>query len=166
MTSSLLELLIAAKIYVPFIGFMVLKTTGLSSRFQHKNWFWKIYIGSRDIRQNMSKFEGLVWFVKFWHIYVNIFWSNAYFSKPIFALKPWAQAGRFEYNEPYNRKTFFFTLIRGSWNFQRICGGSKKFWNWKILSPLFHLLMSQIFPKERNFSSKNELLTLPYCSIG
>ena len=41
---------------------------------------------------------------------------GAYFSKPIFALKPWAQAGRFEYHEAYNRKNFFFTH-KGSGNF-------------------------------------------------
>ena len=90
------------------MGFMVLKTTGLSSRFQRKNRFWKIRIGSRDIDQNVAKFEGLVWQVKFQHILLNISGSGAYFSKPIFALKPWAQAGRFEYNEPYKRKTFYF----------------------------------------------------------
>ena len=45
---------------------------------------------------------------KFWHIFINILEPDAYFSKPIFALKPWAQAGRFEYNEPYKLKTFFF----------------------------------------------------------
>ena len=43
------------------------------------------------------------------YIFANISGPDAYFSKPIFALKPWAQAGRFEYNEPYKRKTFFLT---------------------------------------------------------
>ena len=51
---------------------------------------------------------GLVWQVEFRHIFINILGPDAYFSKPIFALKPSAQAGRFEYNEPYKRKTFFF----------------------------------------------------------
>ena len=39
--------------------------------------------------------------------------SNLHFlnlSKLIFALKPWVQAGRFEYHEPYNPKNFFFDL--------------------------------------------------------
>ena len=35
---------------------------------------------------------------------------GAYFSKPIFALKPWVQVGRFEYHEPYNPKNFFSDL--------------------------------------------------------
>ena len=43
------------------IGFMVLKTTGLSSRFQRKNWFLKISTGSKDITKNIPKYEGLVW---------------------------------------------------------------------------------------------------------
>ena len=136
---------------VRIIGFMVFKSTGSDSWFQRKNRFWKIYIGSRDIRQNMSKFEGLVWFVKFWHIFVNILGSDAYFSKPIFALKPWAQAGRFEYNEPCSRKTFFLTIIRGSWNFQRICGGSIKFRNQKLLFPLIPYTQEPISLLERNF---------------
>ena len=37
--------------------------------------------------------------------------SNTYFSKPIFALKPWVQAICFEYHEPYNRKNFFRTYL-------------------------------------------------------
>ena len=88
--------------------FMVLKMTGLSSRFQHKNRFWKICIGSQDIDKNVSEFDLPNQTFKFWHIFINILGPDAYFSKPIFALKPWAQAGRFEYNEPYKRKTFFF----------------------------------------------------------
>ena len=30
---------------------------------------------------------------------------------PIFALKPWIQAGHFEYHEPYNSKKFVFGLV-------------------------------------------------------
>ena len=45
-----------------------------------------------NIGQNVLKFEGLVWQVKFRHIFINILGPDAYFSKPIFALKPWAQA--------------------------------------------------------------------------
>ena len=48
------------------------------------------------------------------YVFPNISGPDAYFSKPIFALKPWAQAGRFEYHEPYNQKTFFPDLFRGS----------------------------------------------------
>ena len=103
-----LDPLIRQKKIVSFIGFMVLKTTGLSSRFQCKNRFWKIRTESRDIGQNVSKYEGLVWRPEFGHILVNISGPYAYFSKPIFALKPWAQAGRFEYHEAYKRNKKFF----------------------------------------------------------
>ena len=65
----------------------------------------------------MAKFEGLGWQVKFWHIFIDILGPDVYFSKPIFALKPWAQASRFEYNKPYNWKNFFSDLFKGSWNF-------------------------------------------------
>ena len=40
----------------------------------------------------------------------NILGSDAYFSKPIFALKLWAQARRFEYHEPHKRNENFFEL--------------------------------------------------------
>ena len=92
---------------------MVLKTTGLSSRFQRKNRLWKICTGSRNIDQNVPKFVGLVWRPDFWHILLNISGLGEYFSKPIFALKPWAQAGRFKYHEPYKRNNFFFSYKGG-----------------------------------------------------
>ena len=43
------------------------------------------------------------------YLFAKISGSNAYFSKPFFALKPWVQAGRFEYHEPYNWKNLFWT---------------------------------------------------------
>ena len=55
-----------------------------------------------------SKYEGLVLLPEFWHILVNISGPSAYFSKPIFALKPWVQAGCFEYHEPYNRNSYYY----------------------------------------------------------
>ena len=97
------------------MGFMVLKTTGLSSRFQRKNQFWKICTGSRDIDQNVPKYEGLVWLPEFRHKLFNISGLIAYFSKPIFALKPWAQAGRFEYHEPHKRNKFFLSYKGPIW---------------------------------------------------
>ena len=36
---------------------MVFQTTGMSSHFQCKNWFWKICTESQDINQNKSKFR-------------------------------------------------------------------------------------------------------------
>ena len=62
--------------------------TGLSSRFQRKNWFKKIWNGSQDIGQNVPKYAGLVWRPKFWHILVNFLGPGAYYSKPIFVFKP------------------------------------------------------------------------------
>ena len=94
---------------VQIMGFMVFKSTGLDSRFQRKNRFWKICTGSRDIGQNMSNFAGLVWKADFGHFFGNILGLRTYFSKPIFALKPWVRAGWFEYHEPHNRNNFFFT---------------------------------------------------------
>ena len=67
---------------------MVLKTTGLSSRSQPKNWYKKICAGSRDIGQNVQKNAGLVWEPDFWRVLLNISGPGAYFSKQIFALKP------------------------------------------------------------------------------
>ena len=95
---------------LPIIGFMVLKTTGLSPRFQCKNRFWKICIGSRDIGKKVANFRRFAWTAKFGYFFANISGLGAYFSKPIFALKRWAPAGRFEYHEAYNRKNLFFDL--------------------------------------------------------
>ena len=88
---------------------MVFKTTGSDSRFQCKNWFWKIYTESWDIRQNVSKKWLPNQTSKIWHVFANISGLGAYFSNPIFELKPWVRAGRFEYHEPYNLNNFFFT---------------------------------------------------------
>ena len=60
---------------------MVFKSTGLDSRFQRKNRFWKICTGSRDIGQNMSTFAGLVWKSDFGHFFGNILGLRTYFSK-------------------------------------------------------------------------------------
>ena len=103
----------------PFIGFMVLKTTSLSSWFQLKNRFSKICIGSRDNSQDVSKFGLPNQTFPFWHKLTNILEVNAYFSKLTFALKPWTHAGSFEYHEPYKRNNFFF-YKGGSYNFQQI----------------------------------------------
>ena len=54
---------------VPFIGFMVLKTTGLSPRFQRKNPFWKICIRSRDIGKKVTNFRNFAWKAKFGYFF-------------------------------------------------------------------------------------------------
>ena len=99
----------ASKKNVRIIGFMVFKTIGSDSRFQRKNRFWKICTESRDIGQNMWNFAGLIWKADFGNVLADISGLGAYFSKPIFAFKPWFKAGRFEYHEPYNPNKFFFT---------------------------------------------------------
>ena len=103
--------------------FMVLKTTGLSSRSQRKNRFWKICTGSQDIKQNVPKSGSPNQTCIFWDVLANISGPVAYFSKPIFALKPWAQAGCFEYHEPYKRNKFFFSY-KGGCQYQRGPGPS------------------------------------------
>ena len=116
---------------------MVFKSTGLDSRFQRKKRFWKICTESRDIDQNVSNFAWLVWKADFG----NILGLSAYFSKPIFALKPWVQAGWFEYHETLNMNKFFFAFK----------GGGTKLKNHKIARhsagnalkfPIFFLLHS------------------------
>ena len=89
---------------------MVLKTTGLSPRFQRKNRFWNICTESWDIGKNVSDFSFSSKMSKISYLFANISGPDANFSQPIFALKPWAQAGRFEYHEAYNRKKLFFDL--------------------------------------------------------
>ena len=95
---------------VRIIGFMVFKSTSSDSRFQHKNRFWKICTESWDITQNVSIFAGLVCKADFWHFFGNTLGLSAYFSKPLFTLKSWVRAGRFEYHEPYNSNIFLFTF--------------------------------------------------------
>ena len=92
---------------------MVLKTTNLSPRSQPKNRYQNKCTGSRDTDQNVQKYAGLVWEPNFCHVLLNISRPGAYFSKPIAALKPLAQAGRFEYHEPYKWNEFFFSYKRG-----------------------------------------------------
>ena len=104
--------LISYKKIPPIKGFRVLKTSGLNPGFQHKNRVGKICTESWVIGKNVSKYAGLVWRPWSWHILINISGPGAYFSKPIAALKPLAQAGCFEYHEPYKRNNFFLPLKR------------------------------------------------------
>ena len=95
---------------------MVLKMTGLSSRFQHKNRFWKVCTGSWDIKQNVPKIGSPNQTCKFWDVLANISGPGGYFSKQIFAFEPWAQAGRFEYHQSYNWNNLFLRY-KGSCRF-------------------------------------------------
>ena len=98
---------------IPIMGFMVFNSTGLDSQFQRKNQFWKICTESQDITKKVSKIGLPNQTNKIWHILADISGLGAYFTKPIFVLKLWVRAGRFEYHEPYNLNDFF-SLIKGS----------------------------------------------------
>ena len=82
----------AEKFKNPFIQqnkvcpFIILKMDGSITQFQRKNWVGKICIRSQDIGINMLKLDLPNHTFKFWHIFTNISGSDAYFSKPIFAL--------------------------------------------------------------------------------
>ena len=107
---------------------MGFKSTGLDSRFQCKNRFWKLCSESRDISQNVSNFAGLVWKADFVHLFGNILGLCAYSLKPIFAIKPRVQAGRLEYHEPYNPNDFFLCQKKsGQKEFRSKRFGYKKF---------------------------------------
>ena len=83
----------AKKKIVLFIGFMVLKMTGLSSRFQRKKRFWKIWIESRDVDQNVTKFRSPNQIFNIWdsvHIFQNKFlrWNRELKLVVLSTMKP------------------------------------------------------------------------------
>ena len=143
---------------------MVFKTTGLSSRFQRSKRFWKICIGSRVIGQNVTKLEGLVWRVRFWHVLTNISGSNAYISKLIASLKPLAQADRFEYLEPYKWKTFFRPVKGSSPTFNEFVVGRKRSEIKKFFFPLIFYTLELLFPAGQKDPVKNQYFNPLYCS--
>ena len=85
----------------------------------------------QDITKKVSKIGLPNQTSKIWHILAVFSGLGAYFSKLFFALKPWVQAGRFEYNEPYNPKNFFSHLYKGEGHFQYAF--SKGRWSRKTL---------------------------------
>ena len=50
-------------------SFMVFKSIGLDSWFQHKNQYFEIWTESQEMVQNVSKFSGLVWKVNFGELF-------------------------------------------------------------------------------------------------
>ena len=68
--------------------------------------------------KGVRNFWHFAWKAKFGYIFANMSGLGAYISKPIFVLKLWVQAGRFEYHKPFIRKIFFW-LIKGFWNLKR-----------------------------------------------
>ena len=85
---------------------MVFKSTSSISRFHHKN---QLCTQSQNITKKLLKISLPNQTSKIWHILADISVLGAYFSKPIFALKPWVRAAWFEYHEPYIPNNFFFT---------------------------------------------------------
>ena len=88
---------------------MVFKLMGSYSGFQRKNCLWKIRIQSQDITKEVHKIGIPNQTFKIWHILADISGLGADFSKPIFALKSWVPAGRFEYHKLHNTNNFFST---------------------------------------------------------
>ena len=135
---------IREKKIVRIIGFMVFKSTGSDSRLQRKNRFWKVCNEYWDIGQNVSNFAGLVWNADFRQFFGNFLGLGAYFSKPIFALKPWVQAGRFEYHEPYNPNKFFFTYKGVRHFFEVASPQAKSPQKWKRLNFSFSIYRKEL----------------------
>ena len=90
--------------------YLVILIIILNIGFQRKNRFWKTCSESQDINKKVSKISLPNQTTKIWHILTDISGLGAYFSKLIFALKPWVRAGQFEYHEPYNPINFFSPL--------------------------------------------------------
>ena len=88
---------------------MVVKTTVLITRFQCKNRFEKRSNLARDINQKLFSTSGLVWLAKSQNIFEDISGQVAPFFKPIFALKPCNQDGRFEYHKSHKQMEQKFT---------------------------------------------------------
>ena len=145
---------------------MVFKSTGSISRFQRKNRFWKIRTESQVITKKLSKIGIPNQTIKIWHIFADISGLGAYFSKPIFALKPWDWAGRFEYHEPYNRDDFFSSLFSLSKGSEKSCfcklakGKRSNLKDYFLKSPYFCVLHPLLGIRNINFSFFDFQLTL------
>ena len=76
---------------------------------------------------------------KIWHILADILGLVGYFSKPLFALKPWVQAGWFEYHvrktSPFEAEDEHYPPIQdkaSSW------GWNLAWWGWRIIRKIIH----------------------------
>ena len=66
----------------------------------------------KNINQNVLKYRSPNQTCILWDVLANISGPIAYLTKSIFMLKLWAQAGQFEYHEPYKRNNSFFSYKR------------------------------------------------------
>ena len=85
--------------FTPFLPFIVLKTTVLNTRFQRKNRFEKRTTLGWDICKNVFRHGKPNQTTNQYWFFLNISAQTGSFFKPIFALKPCVQDGRFEYNK-------------------------------------------------------------------
>ena len=120
------------------MGFMVLKTTSLNLWFQRKNCFWKMC--TKSYCRKGKKFLTFAWKAIFGYIFANILGLCAYISNSIFALKPWVQAGRFEYHKPYKLNEFFLSC-KGSFRILKRKSTQLKFENSILSFVLFVLFL-------------------------
>ena len=82
---------------------MVLKTTVLITRFQCKNRFEKRSNQARDIFKNVLRLGEPNQTAGWKQFLIDISGQVAPFFKPIFALKPCNQDGRFDYNKSHKQ---------------------------------------------------------------
>ena len=98
---------LAGKIFgflkTPFVPFIVLKTTVSIPWFQCKNRFENRTTVGREICKIIFQHGTPNQTATSFCFFSNISGQGGPFFKPIFALKPWSQDGRFEYNERYKR---------------------------------------------------------------
>ena len=87
--------------FAPFVRFIVLKTFVLNTRFQRKNRFEKRTTLGWDICKNVFQHGMPNQTTNQYCFFLNISAQTGSFFKPIFALKPCVQDGRFEYNKRY-----------------------------------------------------------------
>ena len=86
-----------------FVAFMVVKMTVLISRFQHKNRFYKRTNLAQDIFKNVLRLGEPNQTAALKQFLINISSNIGSFYKPIFALKPSSQDGRFDYHESHKQ---------------------------------------------------------------
>ena len=86
---------------------MVLKTIVSISRFQRKNRFEKRTNLAQDIFKNVLRLGEPNQTAGWKQFFIDISSNIGSFYKPIFALKPWNQDGRFDYHKSHKQIEIF-----------------------------------------------------------
>ena len=120
---------ISEKKFVQIVGFMVFKSTGLDSRFQRKNRFWKICTETQDIIKKVSKISLPNQTSKIWHILADI--SMHIFQNLFLRWNRESKPVDLNTMNPIIQRIFFSHLYRGQSHFQY--GFSKGRWSRKTL---------------------------------